>query len=71
MHQCQLTGCQSDWVKLHFLAMGPIDCCSMKRKQYSMSDPVPTGSDIECYLRFIERESIGVSGRTRNFTQLD
>jgi hypothetical protein len=43
MHQCQLTGSQSDWVKLRVLAETPMDSRSMKRKQHSMSDPVGTG----------------------------
>ncbi len=44
MHQCQLTGSQSDWVKLRVLAETPMDSRSMKRKQHSMSDPVGTGT---------------------------
>jgi len=70
MHQCQSTGSQSDWVKLRVLAETPMDSRSMKRKQHSMSDPVgtggypvPTGSDIECCLRFIEQQSIGPIAR--------
>jgi hypothetical protein len=43
MHQCQLTGSQSDWVKLRVLAETPMDSRSMKRKQHSMSDPVRDG----------------------------